>query len=128
VSEENVEISRRVTDAFNRWDLDAAAQDVDHLINPDIEFVNPPYAVEPGVRRGRTTFYKILGEMNEIYRDWRFEPERFVDAGEHVVVIGWVQGARRPEVSIRSGVRASCGRSVMVRRFAFAGSINPAKP
>jgi ketosteroid isomerase-like protein len=48
--------------------------------------------VEPGVRRGRTTFYKIREQMKEMYRDWRFEPERFVDAGEHVVVIGWVRG------------------------------------
>jgi ketosteroid isomerase-like protein len=86
VPQENVELVRAI---YSLWDNEESA---DHLIDPDIEFVNPPYAVEPGVRRGRTTFNKIREEMKEMWRDWRFEPERFVDAGEHVVVIGRVRG------------------------------------
>jgi ketosteroid isomerase-like protein len=50
--------------------------------------VNPPYAVEPGVGHGRTR----LGRIREVYPDFRVEPERFVDAGEHVVVIGMARG------------------------------------
>jgi hypothetical protein len=30
--------------------------------------------------------------MKEMWRGWRLEPERFVDAGEHLVIIGWVRG------------------------------------
>jgi ketosteroid isomerase-like protein len=58
------------------------------LIDTELEYVNPPYAVEPGIRRGPGPF----GKLREVYPDLRVEPERFVDAGEHVVVIATVRG------------------------------------
>jgi ketosteroid isomerase-like protein len=82
VSLENVELVRSI---YTLWSKDEPAG---HLIDPDLEYVNPPYAVEPGVRHGRTTLAKI----RDVYPDFRVEPERFVDAGEHVVVIGVVRG------------------------------------
>jgi len=49
MSEENVELVRGLYESglFDR-DPDELLQ----LATPDIEYVNPPYAVEPGVRRG----------------------------------------------------------------------------
>ena len=48
MSQENVEIVRRMLDAWNRRDLEAILA----LGDPEGEFVNSPTAVEPGTRRG----------------------------------------------------------------------------
>ena len=82
VSEENVELVRNI---YRLWDERASAK---HLIDPELEYVNPSYAVESGTRHSRGT----LGKIREVYPDFRVEPERFVDAGEDVVVIGIARG------------------------------------
>jgi ketosteroid isomerase-like protein len=76
VSEQNVDLVRKIHELWSQGDPD--------LIDPELEYVNPEYAVEAGTRRGRRTLWKI----REVYPDFRLEPERFVDAGEDVVVIG----------------------------------------
>ena len=53
-----------------------------------LEYVNPPYAIESGTRRDR----RALSNIREVYPDFRVEPERFVDAGEEIVVIGKARG------------------------------------
>jgi hypothetical protein len=50
MSEENVTLVRRIYEA---WDREESVRD---FISPDVEYVNPSYAVEPGVRRGRASF------------------------------------------------------------------------
>jgi ketosteroid isomerase-like protein len=82
VSQENVDLVRTI---HERWSTGAAARD---LIAEDLEYVNPPYAVESGTRRGRRT----LARIRDVYPDFRFEPERFADAGDDVVVIGVGRG------------------------------------
>jgi ketosteroid isomerase-like protein len=59
-----------------------------HLIDADLEYVNPSYAVEAGTRHDRGA----LREIREVYPDFRVEPERFVDVGDDVVVIGVARG------------------------------------
>jgi ketosteroid isomerase-like protein len=59
-----------------------------HLIDPELEYVNPSYAVESGTRHSSRT----LAKVREVYPDFRVEPERFVDAGENVAVIGVARG------------------------------------
>ena len=58
------------------------------LIAKDIEYVNPPYAVESGTRRDR----KALGAVLEVFPDFSLEPERFVDAGDEVLVLATASG------------------------------------
>jgi uncharacterized protein len=77
-----VELVRAI---YALWSKDQSAR---HLIDPELEYVNPSYAVESGIRHSRRT----LGKVREVYPDFRVEPERFVDAGEHVVVIGVARG------------------------------------
>ena len=90
MSEANVEIVRSI---YRLWGERRSAGD---LIDPQLEYVNPPYAVEAGTRRSR----RALGAIREVYPDFRVEPERFIDAGEHVVVIGTALG------TTQSGARA----------------------
>jgi uncharacterized protein len=82
MSEQNVQVVRTI---YELWSRDEPAR---HLIDPEIEYVNPSYAVEAGTRRGR----KALGAIREVYPDFRVEPERFIDVGEDVVVIGTARG------------------------------------
>ncbi len=82
MSQENVEIVRSI---YRLWSERRSAR---HLIDPDLEYVNPPYAVESGTRHSRGTLAKI----RDVYPDFQVEPERFVDAGEDVVVIGIARG------------------------------------
>ena len=77
MSQENVEVVRRIYDA---WDREESARD---FIAADVEYVNPSYAVEPGTRRGRKSFSVV----RETYEDFELRVERFIDAGEDVVVL-----------------------------------------
>lgn len=82
MSQVNVEIVRTI---YRLWDEN---ESTGHLIDPELEYVNPSYAVESGTRHDRGA----LREIFEVYPDFRVEPERFVDAGENVVVIGIARG------------------------------------
>jgi ketosteroid isomerase-like protein len=77
VSQENVAIVRQI---YERWDRGATASD---LIAPDVEYINPDYAVEPGTRRGRDSF----DEVGSSLADFKLEIERVVDAGPDEVVV-----------------------------------------
>jgi ketosteroid isomerase-like protein len=82
MSQENVEVVRAIYEA---WGRDASAR---AFISPDIEYVNPPNAVESGTLTGRSA----LAKVREVYPDFRVEPERFIDAGDEVVVLGTARG------------------------------------
>ena len=82
MSQENVDLVRTI---YELWSRDESAN---HLIDPELEYVNPSYAVESGTRHNR----RALGKIREVYPDFHVEPERFVDAGEDVAVIGIARG------------------------------------
>jgi ketosteroid isomerase-like protein len=77
MSEQNVELVRRIYDA---WDRDESARD---FIAADVEYVNPSYAVEPGTRQGRRSFSVV----RDTYEDFKIRVERFVDTGGDDVVV-----------------------------------------
>lgn len=82
MSQENVEVIRSI---YRAWSGNESARE---LIDPALEYVNPSYAVESGTRHDR----RALGDIREVYPDFHVEPERFVDAGEEIVVIGIARG------------------------------------
>ncbi len=86
MSEANVAVVRAIYDAW------AAGRSASALIEPDVEYVNPPDAVEPGVRIGRRAF----AEIRSSYDDVRIEPQEYIDtASDDVVVIARVVGRGR---------------------------------
>ena len=111
MSPENVEVVRAI---YRGWAENAPAWD---LIAPDLEYVNPPYAVESGVSRDRRT----LDRVRDVYPDFRVEAERYIDAGEDVVVIGTAHGtgASGVEVQWRQGYvwTVRDGKAVRFRWF-----------
>ena len=78
MSEENVELVRRI---HERWGREESIRE---LVADDLEYVNPTYAVEPGTRIGRDSF----GSVRATYPNFVFHPQRYVDAGDDVVVLG----------------------------------------
>src|SRR4051795_10773169 len=83
MSQENVEIVRRIYDEGlidrdpEKWLLE--------LATPDIEYVNPPYAVEPGVRRGPLEVARALRRAHELFAAPRYVIKELFDGGDIVV-------------------------------------------
>ena len=85
MSEANVEVVRSI---YRAWTEGRSAAP---WIEKDLEYVNPPDAVETGVKHGR----RHLATIRDVYPELRIEPERFIDAGEDIVVIGTIRGRGR---------------------------------
>ena len=77
MSQENVEVVRRFYRAWARDDFPGPIE----LMAPDIEYVNPAGAVEPGIRRGRAEFIAAVEKTLEGWETWEMKPERFEAVG-----------------------------------------------
>ena len=85
MSQENVEVVRNI---YAAW---LAGTSACGFMDPQIEYVNPPDAVETGTLRGPKSF----GLIRDAYDDVEVRPERFVDAGDDVVVVAKLTGTSR---------------------------------
>ena len=82
MSRENVELVRRI---YAEGLLDGAPEPLLALAVEDVEYVNPPEAVDPGVRRGATEVAQALRNLAESFDSSRHEVHELFDAGEAVV-------------------------------------------
>ena len=87
MSEENVEIVRYV------YESGLFERDPDELLGlatPDLEYVNPPHAVEPGVRRGLVAVAQAMRCFAEVWEESRHELRELYDRGNAVVAaVNW---------------------------------------
>src|SRR5919198_3946363 len=83
MSERNVEIVQRFYDAWSRDEFPGPRE----LMDPEIEYVNPAGAIEPGTRRGIAAFIEAVEKLLESWEYWRAEPEELTALGEHVVAV-----------------------------------------
>jgi len=74
MSQENVEIVRRI---YASW-APGSSPTESKLLHPDIEWVNPSYALEPGTRTGIEAFASITDELDDTVSDFRMHVERYV--------------------------------------------------
>jgi ketosteroid isomerase-like protein len=83
MSEENLELVRRI---YSDGLFDRDPERIVHeFATPDIEYVNPPEAVEPGIRRGRAQVAKAMRSSSELF-DWRrHEVQELFDCEDAVV-------------------------------------------
>jgi ketosteroid isomerase-like protein len=97
VSQENVEVMRRVIEAWNRNEEESVMPlfDPDVIVDATRRLVNPKtYAGIEGVRA-------MLADRDEVWEEFRFEPDEFLDAGDRVLVIGrWVGQGRGSGVEV----------------------------
>jgi ketosteroid isomerase-like protein len=101
MSETNVEIVRRIYEA---WESGSPADS--GLLDPEIEWVNPSAAIEPGTRKGVESFGAAAESVADSFEGARVDFEEFIDAGDRVVVIGTLHGRGRgsgAEVERRQG-------------------------
>ena len=92
MSAENVEIAKRVVDAFNRRDVEGFFK----LAVPDFEWF-PAMAgtVEGGGYRGRDGIEKYLADIGEAWEEYRVFAEEFRDLDDRVVMLGRIEGRGR---------------------------------
>ena len=86
MSQENVEIVRRMLDAWNRQDIEGILA----LTDPEGEYVNAPTAVEPGTRRGHDEVAAAMRKQWEILSGAVQEIDRFHDRGDEIITVGRV--------------------------------------
>jgi ketosteroid isomerase-like protein len=85
MSQENVELVRSI---YAAWQAGTSARG---FMDAEIENVNPADAVETGTLRGPQSF----GLIRDAYDDVRVRPDRFIDAGDDVVVVATLMGVSR---------------------------------
>jgi ketosteroid isomerase-like protein len=92
MSQANVEIAKRVVDAFNRRDVEGFFA----LAVPDFEWF-PAMAgtVEGGGYRGREGIEAYLADIGEAWEEYRVLAEEFRDLDDRVVMLGRIEGRGR---------------------------------
>ena len=60
--------------------------------DPEVEFVNPPTAVEPGTRHGIEGLGVGLHGMLDVFEELRFDTEDVIDLGDRLVATGVFRG------------------------------------
>jgi len=93
MSKENVEIVRRIY-AEGLIDRDPKRL-LDHFAVPEIEHVDPPDAVDPGIRRGRTEVLLALRRSRQSFPSYRHELHELFDVGDTVVATVCFHATRR---------------------------------
>jgi uncharacterized protein len=84
MSQENVEIVRGIYDAWARNEFPGPA----HVLDAQIEYVNPAGAIETGTRFGLAAFSRAVEQVFvEGWESWRIEPEQFTPSGDRVAVV-----------------------------------------
>jgi ketosteroid isomerase-like protein len=100
MSQENVEIARRFIEDTNQtrdfpWEL----------VDPDVVYVIEPPAWLAGTYRGHAELKDMLRRTWEVYDEFRFEVDQFVEAGDAVVALGvaHVRGALSGAMALQTG-------------------------
>ena len=96
MSQENIEAVRRIYDE-GLIDRDPQLWLLE-LATPDIEYVNPPNAVEPGVRRGPAEVVRAMRGFSEVWEESRHELHELFDCGDAVVAsVTWYTRSHESE-------------------------------
>jgi ketosteroid isomerase-like protein len=88
VSEQNVELSKRVQDAFNRGDLDELLG----YISPDTEWEISENNPAARTLHGRDEIRAYLEDWRDTVHGLHYDVTRYIDAGDAVVQVGTMSG------------------------------------
>src|SRR5271155_5110418 len=108
MSQENVEIARRVVDAFNEVGFLLSSDPFPTLrefCDPDVEWNFSRRGVDPEIYHGYDGWLRIAEQFRDAWREIRMEVEEIIDAGESVVVFVHTIGLSRSgiKLSVRVG-------------------------
>src|SRR3954452_3189407 len=97
MSQADVEIVRRVVEAWNRYEPDAALPSLD----PEVVFDATRRRLNPKTYVGLEGMQEMLADRDEIWEKFGTQPLEFIDAGERVVVVGrWVGKGKSSGIEI----------------------------
>lgn len=90
MAQQDVETMRRAYEAFNRGDMPGALAAFDD----QIEWHEPGGGSAPaGAYRGAGSVASdVFATVPANFEEYRAEPERFIDAGDHIAVVGTFRG------------------------------------
>jgi len=93
MAEQDVTTMRNAYEAFNRADIPAVLEALD----PQIEWHEPGGGHAPrGTFQGaRSVVNEVFATVPEHFEQFEAQPERFIDAGEYLVVVGTFRGTPR---------------------------------
>ena len=85
MSQENVQIARRLSELLERRDW----QGLTDLVDPNVELHGTVGGLEEGkILRGLDHIFQAFDtELDEVWDEHRIEPQEFIDAGDQVVVL-----------------------------------------
>jgi ketosteroid isomerase-like protein len=104
----NAEVVREL---YRRADEDGRFPD--ELLDDEIEWVNPPDAVETGTRRGRDAFHAALESTGEVFDRIAIEPEELIDSrrsGRAALHLGGAGQGQWPRAPPAAGSRLDSAR------------------
>jgi ketosteroid isomerase-like protein len=126
MSEENVEIVRRIyEDGLIYRDPERL---VAELATPDVEYVNPPYAIEPGIRHGPGEVTAALRQAHELFAAPRYVIKELFDGGDTVVadLSFYVHGRGSETEAVQEEVHTWTLRDGRIARFEWGRDRNKA--
>jgi len=88
MSQENVERSYRVFDAFNRGDVEAARA----LLDEDVEVISRLVPIGEGRYRGHDGFLRWQQNLRDVFPDWHAEPVEVHDVGDFTMGLVRIRG------------------------------------
>jgi ketosteroid isomerase-like protein len=83
MAQENIDVVRRFYEAWARDQFPGPVE----LMDPDIEYVNPSGAIEPGTRHGIAAFARTTEKLLESWEYWRAEIDKHRSSGDQVAVV-----------------------------------------
>ncbi len=125
MSQENVEIVRRI---YDEGLIDKDPEWLFELATPDIAYVNPPYAVEPGVRHGPVEVVRAMRAFAEVWEKSRHELHELFDCGDMVVAaVSWYTRSRGSESELLQEEAHTWGlREGRITRFEWGKDLGTA--
>ena len=104
MSQENVEIVKRLIDAFNRRDVDGFAE----ITTPDFEWITSMAAVEGEIFQGREGIETYFGHMRDAWEEFLVIAEDYRDLGDRVLLLGQLEAR-----GLASGVPISTSLDIL---------------
>jgi ketosteroid isomerase-like protein len=79
----NAQTVRRFYEAWSQDEIPGPVE----LLDPDVEYVNPDGAIEPGTRRGLDAFTKAMRHVLDAWEYWRCEIESLTPVDDKIVAV-----------------------------------------
>jgi ketosteroid isomerase-like protein len=95
VSKYNVEVVRRVLALAERARASGVLPQDTDLVAPDAEIDMSRRVFNPDTYRGLDGWVRLNDELREVWDEWRVIPERFIEAGDRVVVFVTIRARGR---------------------------------